>query len=178
MRLVVLVSVAVLALGCAAKRSIEGAWLPGQELQPGASILIVPVEDGVEREDGPAHGSGAAVTAAIRDKLLARGFPPRLAESTSVSDALTEASELQLVYVLKGVITEWEDNATAWSGKPDRAALSVELHDVESGEMVAAAHYRVASPAATLTSKQPDRFIPEIVDNALARLLKWTPELR
>jgi hypothetical protein len=173
-QLVALGAMTLLLTACSANRTIEGAWLPGTELIPGASVLILPVGDGIERSDGPASGSGAAVTSSIRNQLIEHGFSPRVAESTRLSSALSEAEKLDFTYVLKGVLTEWEDNATEWSGKPDRAALSLELYEVQSERMVASSQYRIKGSVVSQFS-QPDRFVPELVDNALGRIFNWTP---
>jgi Domain of unknown function (DUF4823) len=60
----------------------------------------------------------------------ARGFAPFSSDSVSMADAIKEAKERAYDYVLRTNITEWEDNATAWSGKKDSIALSLELYDL------------------------------------------------
>ena len=114
------------------------------------------------------------MTSSIRNQLIEHGFSPRVAEATRLSSALSEAEKLDFTYVLKGVLTEWEDNATEWSGKPDRAALSLELYEVQSERMVASSQYRIKGSVVSQFS-QPDRFVPELVDNALGRIFNWTP---
>jgi hypothetical protein len=83
-----------------------------------------------------------------------------------------------LVYVLKVVITDWEENATEWSGKPDSVAASAELYDSSSGELVAVASHSVKGSTTAWVAKTPDRFYPEIADNLLGRLFGWAPRVR
>ena len=70
--------------------------------------------------------------------------------------------------ILKAAITEWEDNATEWSGWPDSAALSVELYDLTPTLISSGSHRKKASAMAT-ASIRPDRFVPELTEFTLAR---------
>jgi len=140
-------------------------------------LILLPVPDGSERADGQAAGSGAAVTAALRDALLMRGFRVEVSEGSSLRDAQEHAARTGFfAYVLKGAITEWEDNATEWSSRPDSAAFSLELHEVRRGIVATATHRIVASTVAAL-SRGPDRFVPELVDHAVAKMFGGTPRV-
>ena len=75
--------------------------------------------------------------------------------------------------MLRGTIPEWEDNATAWSGKPDVAALSLELLDVADRSIVGSPSHRVDSSSWQMFSRRPERFVPEIVDVTLAKIFGW-----
>ncbi len=148
-----------------------GGLVPGQSLKSGSKILVMPIPDGVERTDGPARGSGAAMTAGFRDTLIKAGRTPLLSETTSLEQAFGQAKRLGYQYVVKATLTEWEDNATEWSGRPDSAALSAELYDVESLQLVATATHREKGSAMALIPETPERFIPILSHRVVSRLL-------
>jgi hypothetical protein len=162
MRLALSIFATIALFGCAGNQTGGGVVSP--QLKPtslsAARILLLPIADGVERKDGPAAGSGAAMTANLRDTLIQRGASPLVTEATGLSAAFEEARKLGYQYVLKGVFTEWEDNATEWSSRPDTAALSVELYDAATAGLIGTATHRERGSAVTLVSQSPERFIP------------------
>jgi hypothetical protein len=159
----------LLLAGCAV-RTTTGGIVGGQGIIPRAKIVVVPIEDGRERGGDVGTGSGSAVTAALRDGLLARGFAPFVADHRSFEDALEQARRLGYDYVLRGQITEWEDNATEWSSKADSAGLSIELFDL-TPSVIASGTHRIKGAAVDMMPQTPDRFIPELVTAALGRAL-------
>ena len=161
--------------GCAATRQTTGGYLSDNEPVPaGSRVLIVPIPDGVEAEDGPAQGSGRSMTNALKDALIVHGFSPLISESTKLPQVFDEAEKLEYPYVLRGTITQWEDNATEWSGRPDLAELSVEVFVAESHTMVASVTHSIQGGD---SGKQPHRFIPELADQTLARIFGWRPAI-
>lgn len=144
---------------------------------PGSKVLIMPIADGVERKEGPAQGSGKAVMFALRDALLSHGFKAFISEIRNLQEAFVEASKLFCQYVLKGDITEWEDNATPWSGKPDAVSLSVEIYDSKKQECVGTVSHRVAGAPFDFLERTPDRFYPELADATLGPIFGWKPTI-
>lgn len=172
------VTAALACTGCmAAQRLTTGGIVPGKQILQGSKILVLPVADGVEREDGPAAGSGMAVTSAIRDALIAHGVAVVVLDTGQVSEPAERATAAGCRYYLKGSIPEWEDNATEWSGKPDAAALSLELFEADTRELAGSSSHRVASSTGQGFSRRPDRFVPELVDHTLGKLFGWTPSI-
>jgi hypothetical protein len=133
------------------------------------------VADGTERSGGIAAGSGFATAVGLRDALLRQGFPPLLGDSTDVNAGLAEAHRLGYPYLVRAAITEWEDNATPISTRPDRAGLSVELYDVATHELIATSTHQVEGARGDYASRTPDRFIPELADTCLGALFGWKP---
>jgi hypothetical protein len=170
MALVILVSAACTPM----MRKSSGGVVPGRTVDHGAKILILAVPDGVE-EDGRAGGSGQAVYTALRDALIGRGVPIMTTDKTDLAGGFEQASSLGCRYLLRGMIPEWEDNATEWSSKPDVASVSLELYDVADRALTATASHRIASSSAQLFSRRPDRFIPELVDVSLAKIFGSQP---
>jgi hypothetical protein len=144
---------------------------PGKIVAPRSRVFIVAVRDGGDQKTGV--GSGSAVATAIRDTLLSKGFSPLLSDENTIHAGLVAAKEGGYSYVLRPVITQWEDNNTPWSHHPDRASLSVELFDVDSGDLVAAGTHNVVGPTMDPIDLKPERFIPELVDTCLGSVFGW-----
>ncbi len=157
--------------GSAAAGQTTGGLVSGHAAVKSGKVLILAVPDGKEKGGDVAEGSGARVAAAIRDELVARSLSPMVSEHESLPDGTKEARELQYDFVLRARITEWEDNATEWSGKADSGALSVELYDLTPVLVSSATHRKRASMFA-MSSNSPDRFIPELVQAVLRRALE------
>lgn len=109
------------------------------------------------------------VRSALRDALVARGFAPFSSDSASMADAIKEAKELAYDYVLRASITEWEDNATAWSGKKDSIALSLELYDL-TPTLVASGSHRQKGSSFAATDSGPDRLLAKAAEAAVGRV--------
>lgn len=171
--LAVLAVVVSLHLACASSQT-TGGIVAGQPQPRKGKVVILPVEDGKERDGNVVGGSGRAVTAALRDSLIARRIAPLVTEQTTLVEAVKEAKALSYDYVLKAVITEWEDNATEWSGRPDTAGLSVELYDL-TPVLVSTVTHRKKGPSALRVRGTPDRFLPELVQSTLDRIFSETP---
>ncbi len=145
--------------------------VPGHTIKPVSKIIVMPIPDGVERKDGPALGSGIAMTAAVRDALIQAGQSPMVIEVAGLEAAINQARGMRYDYVLKAAITEWEDNATEWSGRPDSSAVSAELYDAASMQLVSTATQREQASAVALLSESPERFIPTLSRRVVEKLL-------
>ncbi len=168
-----------LVLSCAGmQRKSTGEWLPGKALGSDHSVLLMRIPDAIEAGEGPAGGSGTALMSEIRELLLQKNIRLGISEETTVAGAAKSAREQGLAYVLKVVISQWEENATEWSGKPDVVGASAELYDSATGGLVAVASHKVTGSTSAWTSRTPDRFYPEIADNLLGRLFDWRPRAR
>jgi hypothetical protein len=176
------VSVVLAALtllqGCVGSvtRSSSFNVAPGKVVAPRSKVFILAVRDGGDPKDGA--GSGAAVATAIRDKLLAKGLTPLLSDESTLKAGLAAAKEQGYAYVLRPLVTQFEDNNTPWSHKPDRGSLSVELYDTASGELAAAGTHNVVGPTQDPVDLKPVRFIPELVDTCLGTLFGWPPTVK
>lgn len=148
----------------------SGGLVAGQSTVRKGKVVVMAVADGKERSGDIAAGSGNLVRSALRDALVTRGFTPLTSESTSMPEAVKEAKELSYDYVLKATITEWEDNATAWSGKKDSLALSLELYDV-TPTLIASSSHRQKGSSFAMSDSAPDRLLAKAVDAALGRIV-------
>jgi hypothetical protein len=111
----------------------------------------------------------------MRDELLSKGFSPLISDEKTLQGAIASARTQGYIYVLRPVITQFEDNNTPWSHKPDRASLSVELYSVADGSLVAAGTHNVVGPTQDPVDMKPIRFVPELVDTCLGSLFGWKP---
>lgn len=163
---------AIIAVGCASSQTTGGS-VPGTAattpLPVGAAasvsglrVMILPISDGGNAEDGIAPGSGAAMTANLRDALLKRGISPLVTEAATLDQAVQQARSLRYEYIIKAVFTDWQDNATEWSNRPDHAALSAELYDTETVTLLAALTHAEKGSALSMVSQNPARFYPLI----------------
>ena len=176
MSLSVLVGAAALA-ACSATRNSSVAVVPGKLVAPGSRVYLTAVVDGTERGGDVAAGSGFATAVGLRDALLRQGLPPLLGDGADINAGLDEASRLGYPYLVRGAITEWEDNATPVSTRPDRAGLSVELYDVATRELIATSTHQVEGARGDYASRTPDRFISELADTCLGTLFGWKPSV-
>lgn len=172
---IVLATVVLACLGCGTAVQSSGGVANGKAISPAAKIVIVPLPDAIDKGGNTIGGSGGASTGAIRDALVAHGYSPIVGDSKTLADAFTEAERLSYTYVLKGVLINWEDNATEWSGRPDTAGLSLELYDVSSKSLAASSTENIRASAISYTSGTPDRFVPALTDLSLSRIFGWRP---
>ncbi len=174
MRVLCTILLSVFAIGCSVPRSVpEGGRISGQTVNPAGKVLILTITDGQEIGQPVATGSGKALSSAIRKVLSTHQIPLSTSDCTKLIDAYAEATAINFDYILKCDITLWEDNATAWSGNGDKLRISIELFDVKSKQLVAAAsHYRVAT-GATLVASNPERFMDECSEGALNKIYDW-----
>jgi len=151
---------------------VQPATIGGAAKLQSAKIVLLTVQDGKERGGDIGAGSGGNFTAAIRDALVLHGLSPLTSEKTSLAEGIQEARQLGYEYVLRAMITEWEDNATEWSGKKDSAALSVEIYDL-TPMLVASGTARKQGSSWAMSSKSPDRLVAEVTQACLAKAFGW-----
>ena len=160
--------------GCSVPRSrAEGGPMGSHQISPTAKVQILNITDGQEQGQEPAHGSGQGMVEALRKVLSAHGVPLSTTPTTSVLTGVDEARTAGFEYVLKGTITLWEDNATAWSGNGDKLYISLDLYDAKSRELIAASTHKRVATGATFVSGSPDRFMDEVAAGALGKIYGW-----
>lgn len=148
--------------------------MPGQTLAPTPSVLVMPVPS---RGEDEGQDSGWLTTATLGRILGEHRVKNSLSQEPRLESALEEAEKAGLAYVLRGELTQWEDNVTAWSSNPDKAALALELHEVSTKKIVASAVHRLVGGQVKWGSNSPIEFIPELADHALAKIFGWVPRL-
>jgi uncharacterized protein DUF4823 len=172
-RTAALVMLAALGFGCSATRIESSYPLRGVAVPAGTKVLLLPIADGQERGEPPTPGSGAAMERALRDDLLAHGMVVMSVARGMPDDVLDAAAAEGCLLVLKGTFTEWADNATEWSGKPDVAAFALEIIDPTARQFIGSATIRQRGSVFALTNESPTRFVPELAKKTLAQAFGW-----
>jgi Domain of unknown function (DUF4823) len=174
-KITLLVVLCLCAAGCSIPRSLaEGGPIANHRVDPSSKVLILSIADGQEQGQERAPGSGQGMVSAIRKVLVAHGVPLSTTGTSALATGLDEARRGGFDYALKGTITLWEDNATAWSGNGDKLTLSLDLYDAKSRELIAASTHRRVATGATFVSGSPDRFMDEVSAGALDKIYAWS----
>lgn len=157
------------------RHNTRGALLAGFTIPPHPSVLLVGVADAQTPGHDPAASTGASITAALRDQLIEHGVAVTVADAST--SARPESRRAGGPLVLRGQFTLWEDNATEWSGNPDRATFSIELLDPATSQVVGVATHEVQASSTAWTALHPTRFIAELAGATLSRLFGWPYEV-
>lgn len=155
--------------GCGSTQ-VRGGSVAGVAVPSSGRICYMPVKDGHERSGPVVAGSGATMTAAIRDELVERGMDAAPLESDSLAMAGAEARGLACTTILRATVTEWEDNATEWSGKGDSIGASAELFNASDVRMISTASVRKKASAMAFVSRSPERFAQVVASDVVAKL--------
>ena len=128
---------AVLA-GCTAKYQVSNlAGAGGAHLDRSIGVYVTLPQDGAFGTT-TAAGSGQIVAQAVATAFAGVGARVHVAEKTTSNDqAMTAARGLNAGYLAVPVITQWEQRATEWSGRPSRMAIRLNIIDVASGNQIA-----------------------------------------
>jgi len=153
-------ALAVLA-GCADRHRIERVVEAQQTLSPAASAYIAVPENG--RYGSKAYDSSGRMASSI----IAAAFMRRLvrveqaARTENYDEALAAARKNGATYLVVPDILHWEDRATEWSGKPDRAEVRIKVIDTASERLLASGLISGRSGLATLGGDHPQDLLPQ-----------------
>ena len=174
-KIALLIVLCLSAAGCSIPRSLaEGGPVATHRVNPLSKVLILSIADGQEQGQSVAYGSGQGMATAIRKVMASHNVPVSMTATSSLRDGIDEARRSGFDYTLKGTITLWEDNATAWSGNGDKLNISVEVYDSKSRELIGAATHKRVATGATFVSGTPDRFMDEVATGALDTIYGWS----
>ena len=132
-------------------------------------MLVLNIKDGQK----PAVGSGQGMVAALRRALAVHGVPFSTSADMDIQAGFSEAQCDGYRYMLKCTITLWKDHATAWSGKGDKLNISIEMYDVQTHELMAAATDKRTATGFTPVSGSPDRFMDQVGSGTPAQIYGW-----
>ena len=128
-------------------------------------VLVLTPGDGISSES-IAIGSGQKLASKVYYFLNAKQCEVTL-DNQHKSINKVEDSELQKYdYIIVPSILSWEDNATAWSGKPDRIVFSIDIFD-KNKKKITTANIDSKSTNATFSSNDP----AELIDKPLIEFL-------
>jgi hypothetical protein len=126
------------------------------------------------------QGVGEPFATVFTNKLLAAGVSAELPKSrefsslnmVDVKNACRYAADNGYTMLITGVVTEWIDGATNWSGTVDVAALSVKMYSSKSCELSASASGRENGTWFTFVNGPTTRFFEPLSQSIVNALLK------
>ncbi len=163
-----------LCLACSVPRTrVVGEVVPGQSINPAGKFLILSCDDAQERGEEVTKGSSNALVSAVRDRMMQHSMKISITQATALEAGYREAKENSFDYLVRPSFTNWEDNATAWSGNGDKAGISLEVFDARTHTMLAASSYNRTATGFTLAPGSPMRFIDDAADKTLSQIFHW-----
>ena len=128
-------------------------------------VLVLTPADGIS--DGSIEaGSGSKLATKVYYYLNTKDCEVTLDEDHKSIKKIDESELQKYDYVIVPAIVSWEDNATAWSGKPDRIQFTIEIYDKDK-KKVASGSIDSKSTNATFTENDPS----ELIDKPLLEFI-------
>ena len=159
-----LVGAALVVAGCADTHTVERPVQAGQKLASSASAFVSVPPDG---RYGSTSYAGSGQTTA---QIVAAAFSRHLTDvrqgdrpAAAPDAALALARAAGATYLIAPTILHWEDRATEWSMKPDRAEIRVVVMEAASGKVLDTAIVKGRSGIATFGGDQPQDLLCEPV---------------
>lgn len=107
------------------------------------------------------NGSGLTVSTMIRSSLLTHLLQVDEGDEVeSFNQATTSAKSNAADYLFFLTILHWEDRATEWSGKADKAQIKIVVFDLRTSEVVSSATIDGKSGLATFGGDHPQDLLP------------------
>ena len=124
-------------------------------------------------------GIGDAFAAAVVSAIRSTGRACKLANSSDftaeqsidVNEACIYAHNNGWDIVITGIVTEWLDGATQWSGKVDVTAVTLYAHNSESHKLMASASGRQNGQWFTFVNAPTTRFLQPLSQAVVKSLL-------
>ena len=128
-------------------------------------VLILTPADGIS--DGSiVKGSGSKLASKVYYYLNTKDCDATLDDDHKSIKTFDESEFHQYDYFIVPAIVSWEDNATAWSGKPDRLMFTIDIYD-KNKKKVASGTIDAKSTNATFTENDPS----ELIDKPLLEFI-------
>ena len=128
-------------------------------------ILVLTPSDGIS--DGAiVSGSGSKLASKVYYYLNTKDCEVVLDEDHNTIKKIDESELQKYDYVVVPAIVSWEDNATAWSGKPDKLVFSIEIYDKDK-KKVASGNIDAKSTNTTIVENDPS----ELIDKPLSEFI-------
>ncbi len=163
---IICVVLLIFLTACVSKYKTDSFTPPSQPLSKSDSAYVMLARDGAYGAR-TYPGSGHTVSRLLYGAILAHVSKAELATRVeSRDDAIAAARKGGMSYVFDPVILNWEDRATAWSGRPDRITIRFSVWDVATGkefssssERASRAIQRDGNAAVGFTGKHDSRTI-------------------
>ena len=165
MRYLILLLVTIFITSCADSHQILRTSSKSINLKTKSSAYISIPKDG---RYGQTNYTGSGITVS-QNILLA--FSKHLTqvetghEYQSYKESLDYAQTNNFDYLIFPSILEWEDRATEWSGKPDKASIKISIIKVSTSRTIDSAIIKCKSGLATLGGDHPQDLLVKPVDD-------------
>ena len=169
-RLAPVLSIVAVLSGCADTHSVQKVINSGHTLSPSASAYVTTPADG--RYGKTVYDGSGRMTSDI----VATAFMRRLSRvdqadgPQSNEEALASARKMGATYLVAPDILQWEDRATEWSGKPDRAEIRLRVVDTATERVIASGLISGQSGLATLGGDKPQDLLRQPTENYVGSL--------
>jgi len=165
----VTVAACVLA-GCADTHVVHRVVETQQKLSAAASAYVSVPADGRYGKtiyEGSGRMTSTIVAGAFMRHLARVESADRL---QSPEEAIAAARRAGATYLVTPDIVHWEDRATEWSAKPDRAEVRIRVVDTASERVIASGIVSGRSGLATLGGDHPQDLLPQPTAEYVASL--------
>ncbi|WP_174436430.1 DUF4823 domain-containing protein [Azospirillum brasilense] len=156
--------------GCADTHAVRSIAQPQQKLVTSNSVYVSVPDDG-QYGKTTYNGSGKAAA-----NIVAAAFRRRMpmvevaTQRQAIPQAVAAAKAAGATHLVAPEILHWEDRATEWSGKPDRAELDIQIIDVSSGATIAHGVISGKSGLGTFGGDHPQDLLPQPVEEYVEAL--------
>ncbi|MBN2280370.1 MAG: DUF4823 domain-containing protein [Candidatus Marinimicrobia bacterium] len=169
--------VVLLASGCAAVNANKIS--PMKSSMQGQRIIVFPFQDPYYK-GRQIQGVGGPFSAIFTTELQAaniqaesyKGPDFQSFSAIDLKAACKYANENGYDIFAVGVVTEWIDGATQWSGRVDVAALTVEVYNAKTCELAGSASGRETGNFITFVNAPTTRFYQTLSKEVVQALIK------
>ena len=169
MRLVILVLLASLVLGCSSIYDQKVLVQPSTKLIKGQSVVIATPSNGFYGTiEYPASGR----TTAFEIRSAFTRYSNNVEVNSECKDLVCfkTSKALGFDYYVIPEILHWEDRATEWSGKPDKIEIKLSIFEGQSWKELASAILFGKSKWATMGGDHPQDLLPEPLNEYIGSL--------
>ena len=162
----------VFLTACSSKYKTDTFTPPPEPLSTSGSAYVMLARDGAYGAR-TYPGSGHTVSRLLYDAISNHVSNADLATAVeSRDDAFKSARKDGMTYVFEPVILNWEDRATAWSGRPDRITIRITVWEAATSKKLASSSERASSKWATFGGDHPQDLVPHVVNTFANRVFR------
>ena len=156
-KLFCLLIAAVLFISCSSTYKYDYDNPIDDVLEQNTDIAITVSEDGFYGDD-IYTGSGKILSNVVKQELKPYTAKATVLKNKESLDEITNEELEKYDYIVIPEILHWEDRATAWSGRPDKVKVSIEIYNSKK-ELLKSAVLEGKSASMTLASNDPSELL-------------------
>jgi hypothetical protein len=166
---------AILLLAGCAEQNISSIRPRSNPLSSSASVYVSISQNG-QFENHTYSNSGRQTSLIIADLARDRFANVEIAEALqSQEESLACARALKCSYLIRPLITNWEDHNTPWTGIQDRAEVELRTFDVASGATLDIGRVQAIGTFFTFVNDRPEDLLAEPIKKYLNFLIGIAP---